>query len=146
MTTYTTPIVQTAIARILVFRKSSKQIAFFWLVVGLVACSSANPSGSGSQKKVRIAVGEIKEITLPNRGDEKSELVGTSDNQEVVEVSRQQLAPAVDTLKHNNTRSTIFQIKGITAGTANVVFTTKPLNQAGNGQTVRTYVVQVSAK
>ncbi|GAB4020453.1 hypothetical protein GCM10028808_61650 [Spirosoma migulaei] len=121
-------------------------MTLFWLAAGLLACSSANPSNSGSQKKLRISVGEIKEISLPGRGDGTSELIGTSDNQEVVEVSRQQLAPAVDTLTRDNARPTIFQIKGITAGTANVVFATKPLNQTGNGLTIRTYVVQVIAK
>ncbi|MVM41347.1 hypothetical protein GO730_32775 [Spirosoma sp. HMF3257] len=95
---------------------------------------------------MRVSVGEIKEISMPSRGDGTSELIGTSDNQEVVEVSRQQLAPAVDTLKRDDTRPTVFQIKGITAGTANVVFATKPLNQTGNGQTIRTYIVQVTAK
>ncbi|MBD2755974.1 hypothetical protein IC230_23960 [Spirosoma sp. BT704] len=95
---------------------------------------------------MRISVGEIKEVSLPNQGDSSFELIGSSDNQEVVEVSRQQLAPAVDTLKRDNTGPTVFQIKGITVGTANVVFSTKPLNQTGSGKPIRTYVVQVSTK
>ncbi|MBN8826367.1 MAG: hypothetical protein J0I82_30350 [Spirosoma sp.] len=93
-----------------------------------------------------IDVGQIKEISIPSRGDGTSELIGTSDNQEVVDVSRQQLAPAVDTLKRTNNGPTVFQIKGVTVGTANVVFSTRPLNQPGAGQPVRTYVVQVKAK
>jgi len=111
-----------------------------------MACSQTSQPDSGSKKQLRISVGEIKDVSLPSRGDGTSELIGTSDNQEVVEVSRQQLAPAVDTLKRDGSGPTIFQIKGVTAGTANVVFSTKPMNQTGNGQAIRTYVVQVIAK
>ncbi|GAB4033094.1 hypothetical protein [Spirosoma gilvum] len=111
--------------------------------IGFWACSHPN---TGSKKKLTIEVGQIKEISMPSRGDGNSELIGMSDNQEIVEVSRQQLAPAVDTLKRPNDGPTVFQIKGVTVGTANVVFSTKPLNQSGAGQPIRTYVVQVKAK
>ncbi len=118
----------------------------FWLIFGLSACSHTSQPGSGDQKRLRISVGEIKDVSLSIRGDGSSELVGTSDNQEVVEVSRQQLAPAVDTLNRNNTVPTIFQIKGITVGTANIIFAKKPLGRTGPGDVVRTYIVQVTAK
>lgn len=110
-----------------------------------VSAYQSNQSGPGSRKKLKVAVGEIKEISMPTRGDGSFELVGTSDNQEVVEVSRQQLAPPVDTLQRNS-GPTVFQIKGVTVGTANVVFSKKPINQDGAGEVVRTYVVQVRAK
>ncbi len=93
-----------------------------------------------------ITVGDIKEISLPGSGDGSMELIGTSDNQEVVDVSRRELAPAVDTLKRTDTGSTVFQIKGITAGKANVVFTKQAMGATGNGQPVRTYIVEVKAK
>jgi hypothetical protein len=121
-------------------------IWLLWLIPGFFACTHTSQPGSGVQKKLRISVGEIKEVSLTARGDGMSELIGTSDNQEVVEVSRQQLAPAVDTLNRNNADPTVFQIKGVTIGTANVVFSTKPMNQTGSGQPIRTYVVQVMAK
>lgn len=117
-----------------------------FLIFGIAACSKSNQMNSGSQRKLKVAVGEIKEVSLSRSGDGSSELIGTSDNQEVVEVSRQQLAPAVDTLQRKSTGPTVFQIKGITVGTANVVFSEKPMNQTGNGQSVRTYVIQVTAK
>jgi hypothetical protein len=121
----------------------------FWLILlltGSLACSQNSQTDTGEKRKLKVTVGEIKEVSLPSRGDGSSELIGTSDNQEVVEVSRQQLAPAVDTLKRDNSGPAVFQIKGITVGTANVVFSAKPLNQTGSGQTVRTYVVQVVTK
>ena len=93
-----------------------------------------------------ISVGDIREISLPGSGNGSMELIGTSDNQEIVDVSRRDLAPAVDTLKRTYTGSTVFQIKGITAGKANVVFTKQAMGATGNGQTVRTYIVVVKAK
>ena len=116
------------------------------LFINLAACSKGNQPSSGSQRKLKVAVGEIKEVSLSRSGDGSSELIGTSDNQEVVEVSRQQLAPAVDTLQRKSNGPTVFQIKGVTVGTTNVVFSEKPMNQTGNGQLIRTYVVQVTAK
>lgn len=124
-----------------------KQLWFALLMIAsLFACSQTGQPDSGSKRRLRVSVGEIKDISLPSGGDGNSELIGTSDNQEVVEVSRQQLAPAVDTLSRTNNGPTVFQIKGVTIGTANVVFSTKPMNQTGSGQTIRTYVVQVTAK
>ncbi|WP_460913425.1 hypothetical protein [Spirosoma areae] len=126
--------------------KLPKQLLLTGLLFGLVACSRQGQMDAGAKKRLRIEVGEIKEVSLPNTGDSSSELIGTSDNQEVVEVSRRQLAPAVDTLSRTNSGPTVFQIKGVTTGTANVVFSTKPMNQAGSGQTIRTYVVRVVAR
>ena len=116
------------------------------LFINLAACSKSNQPSSGSQRKLKVAIGEIKEVSLSRSGDGSSELIGTSDNQEVVEVSRQQLTPAVDTLQRKSNGPTVFQIKGVTVGTTNVVFSEKPMNQTGNGQLIRTYVVQVTAK
>lgn len=125
--------------------KTVRTFVLFWLVLAGASCSKGTMPNDGPQKKLRVSVGEIKEISLASRGDGAAELIGTSDNQEVVEVSRPQLAPAVDTLNRKNS-PTVFQIKGVTVGTANVIFTTKPLNQTGSGQTIRTYIVQVTAK
>ncbi|GAB3940791.1 hypothetical protein GCM10028805_03140 [Spirosoma harenae] len=108
----------------------------------ILSCNRAN---SAAKKRLKIEVGEIKEISLPGQSDGTAELIGTSDNQEIVEVSRRQLAPAVDTVKRADQGPSVFQIKGVTVGTANVVFTTKPLGSAGAGETIRTYVVQVVA-
>ncbi|WP_223834275.1 hypothetical protein [Spirosoma profusum] len=116
------------------------------LFIGLAACSQTSQPINGPTQRLRVMVGEIKEVSLPAQGDGRTELIGTSDNQEVVEVSRQQLAPAVDTLSRSKSGPTVFQIKGVTSGTANVVFSARPLNQSGNGQPVRTYVVRVVAK
>ncbi len=114
------------------------------LIIGVNACSSNR--SLGKQQRIRLSVGEIKEISMPSRGDNNVQLIGTSDNQEVVEVSRRELAPAVDTLRRDNSGSTIFQLKGVTVGTANVIFSEKKTSDQGNGQAVKTYVVQVISK
>lgn len=126
--------------------KAGKHLIFLGFLFTALSCSHTGVSDTGTKKRLRVSVGEIKEISMSGRGDSGAELIGTSDNQEVVEVSRQQLAPAVDTLRRTNPGSAVFQIKGVTVGTANVVFSTKPMNQSGSGQAIRTYVVQVVAK
>ncbi|GAB3965576.1 hypothetical protein GCM10028806_05020 [Spirosoma terrae] len=128
-------------------RITNQLLAFLFLTVcffGINGCSADKPSGS--KKRIRLQVGEIKEISIPGRSGEDLQLVGTSDNQEVVDVSRPDLAPAVDTLKRTNGGPSVFQIKGITVGTANVVFSEKKATETGNGQIKRTYVVQVVSK
>ncbi|ADB36547.1 hypothetical protein Slin_0483 [Spirosoma linguale DSM 74] len=127
-------------------KMAGKQLALLALLFTAFSCSHSGQSDVGAKKRLKVSVGEIKEVSLPNRGEAGSELIGTSDNQEVVEVSRRQLAPAVDTLNRINTGPTVFQIKGVTVGTANVTFSTRAMTASGNGQPVRTYVVQVTAK
>ncbi|WP_020602203.1 hypothetical protein [Spirosoma spitsbergense] len=127
-------------------RFATLPIGLICLTIYLPGCSAGNSSSSGTTKKMSISVGDIREISLPGSGDGSMELIGTSDNQEIVDVSRRELAPAVDTLKRMDTGSTVFQIKGITAGKANVVFRKQAMGATGNGQPVRTYIVQVKAK
>ena len=127
-------------------RFATLPLGLICLISYLSGCSTGNLATSGTTKKMSIAVGDIREISLPGGGDGSMELIGTSDNQEIVDVSRRELAPAVDTLKRTDTGPTVFQIKGITAGKANVVFSKKALGATGNVQPVRTYVVQVNAK
>ena len=141
----TTTAISHASGQPLTIKKKALSLALFALTIALVSCSQQGLSGAGSQKKLTIAVGDIKEVSLPGGGDGSMELIGTSDNQEVVDVSRRELAPAVDTLKRTDTGPTTFQIKGITAGKANVVFTKQAIGAMGAGQPVRTYVVEVKA-
>ncbi|WP_338870506.1 hypothetical protein WBJ53_22950 [Spirosoma sp. SC4-14] len=114
------------------------------LLVALSACSSDKPSGA--PKRVKLSVGEIQEISLSDRGSNSMQLIGTSDNEEIVAVSRPDLAPAVDTLNRAQPAKAVFQLKGITAGTANVTFTEKAPNDPGPGQIRKIVSVRVSAK
>lgn len=127
-------------------KRTTVPLALIAFTICLSGCGVNNPSGSGTTKKMTIAVGDIKEVSLSGSGDGATELIGTSDNQEIVDVSRRELAPAVDTLKRTDTGPTVFQIKGITAGKANVIFTKQAIGATGSGQPVRTYIVEVKAK
>lgn len=110
-------------------------------MVGLTACSQgAQPGG---QRRMRVDVGQIKEISLPAPGDSTVQLIGTSDNSEVVDVSPKQLAAQTSVAKSDNA---VFLIKGVTVGTAKVVFSEKQTGGSGTDRVVRTYVVQVSTK
>ncbi|MFD2570844.1 hypothetical protein ACFSUS_09390 [Spirosoma soli] len=129
----------------LVHLKYVRQVCI-WLIVPITIGACSTDKSLGRKQRIRLTVGEIKEISMSGRGDNAVELIGTSDNQEVVEVSRQQLAPAVDTLKRTNPAPTTFQLKGITIGTANVIFSEKQANDQGNGQARKTYIVQVVSK
>lgn len=92
---------------------------------------------------MRVAVGQIKEIMMPAPGDSTVQVVGTSDNSEVVDVSPKQLAAETSVPKSANT---IFLIKGVTVGTAKVVFSEKQTGSSGTERVLRTYVVQVATK
>ncbi|WP_128546833.1 hypothetical protein [Larkinella soli] len=106
----------------------------------LTACSS------GRQQRIRVEVGEVREVKLSGRGDASLQLIGTSENNEVVEVSKRLVSPAVDTLQPRNAGPSVFEIKGVTNGTARVVFSEKPAGEAGPGKVRKRYLVQVVSK
>lgn len=145
MATSSTPAIQLTLHPFSGLRKALGFLIILWAASCLTSCNQGGQT-AGSKKRLRLAVGEIREVTLPGSGDGSMELVGTSDNQEIVEVSRRELAPPVDTLKRTDSGSTIFQLKGITAGKANVVFSKKSLGATGSGQALRTYLVEVTAQ
>ncbi len=132
------------------FARRLASLCIILCMVGASACSQSRSlteaNSPGPAKKLRVKVGEIKEIKLSGRGDNQAQLIGNSDNTEVVDVSRQQLTPAIDTLKKTNPEPVIFQIKGVTTGTAKVMFYEKMAGETGNGQLRKTYQVQVVNK
>ncbi len=110
------------------------------LVVGLAACGRTQPPGAGPQQRMRLTVGEIREISLPSPADTTVTLAGSSDNSEVVDVSPKQTAGAVQPTAPG---TRIFLIKGVTIGTARVVFSEKRTGTAADGPARKTYLVQV---
>lgn len=110
----------------------------------LSACS-ANRSDSTTGQRMRLSVGDIKEVTISARPDSTNQLTATSDNQEVVDVSRK---PTDATAPNGPRLSTggpvVFLIKGVTAGTAKVVFSEKSIGAEGTGRVKKTYLVTVA--
>lgn len=116
-------------------------------VLALLAACSANRTGAAKGPPLRLNVGEIREIKLATRSDTTWQLTATSDNQEVVDVSRK---PSV-IISENETPVTakgqaVFLIKGVTIGTAKVVFSEKQIGTDGDGQAKKTYQVTVVSK
>jgi hypothetical protein len=120
------------------------------LLMGLLAVMSAcNATRSDSAKgqRMRLTVGDIKEVSINARPDSTNQLTATSDNQEVVDVSRKQTdATAPNGPQLSTAGPTVFLIKGVTVGTAKVVFSEKPTGAEGTGRVRKAYVVTVVTK
>lgn len=113
----------------------------------LLSACSANRSDSVKGQRMRLTVGDISEVTISARADTTWQLTATSDNQEVVDVSRK----STDTVAPNSPQLTmdrpvVYLIKGVTAGTARVVFSEKPVGEDGSGRVRKAYVVTVMNK
>ncbi len=109
------------------------------------ACTASRESTKG--QKLRLSVGEIKEVNLATRADTTWQITATSDNQEVVDITRK--PPIATTGNGTNTLPTglaVFLIKGVTIGTAQVVFSEKQMGADGTGRVKKTYRVTVVSK
>ncbi len=110
---------------------------------GLLACA---PGASTRPKKLRLSVGELKEITLPTPADSSVQVLATSENPEVVDVSRLEALNDSTTLTKGRPVRMNFLLKGVTAGTARVVFSEKPAGPQAPDRIRRTYLVEVVNK
>lgn len=121
------------------------------LLTALIACTqNAQLSNDLSknetlakQKKLRINVGEIKEIRMRSSADTSLQMIATSENPEVVDVSRKQAPQESVALKPGRSVPMIYLLKGVTAGTAKVIFSEKQTGLNAKEQIRRTYLVQV---
>ena len=112
----------------------------------LSACNT-NRTDSAKGQRMRLTVGDIKEVSVSARADTTYQLSATSDNQEVVDVSRKPTdAIAPNGPQLSTAGDVVFLIKGVTAGTAQVVFSEKKAGEEGSGRTKKTYVVTVGNK
>jgi hypothetical protein len=112
----------------------------------LTACT-ANRTEPNKGQKLQLTVGDIKELTMDTRTDTTWQLVATSDNQEVVDVSRKPTAGTTGTgTDPIATGPAVFLIKGVTVGTARVVFAEKQMGTDGTGRVKKAYNVTVTTK
>lgn len=113
----------------------------------LLSACTATRSESAKGQPMKLTVGDIREVTVAARPDTTYRLTATSDNQEVVDVSRKPAdVTAPGGTPATTTGPTVFLIKGVTAGTARVVFSEKKIGTDGAGQTKKAYVVTVANK
>ncbi|GAA4465660.1 hypothetical protein GCM10023189_46610 [Nibrella saemangeumensis] len=115
------------------------------LGIGWTGCSQHLQSNNASNRgeRLEVKIGEIKEVALPGIIVNPVELIGTSENKEIVEVSRRRLTAPVDTLKPSDSGPSVFEIKGITTGTARVTFSEKRTDGKGREKIRKAYVVKV---
>lgn len=107
------------------------------LSLGLAGCAGSHP------QKLRLHVGEIQEVTLRAPADTSRRLLATSENPEVVDVSRKQsVAEGVAPASAPSGGQT-YLVKGVTAGTVRVIFSEKSPGQPGPGRVRRAYRVEV---
>jgi len=114
---------------------------------GLLSCSpNGQPGTSTRQTKLRLFVGEIKEITWPTPADSSIQVLATSENPEVVDVSRRETVNDSTGQAAERPARMGFLLKGVTAGTARVVFSEKPTGLDAQERLRRTYLVEVVNK
>ncbi|QHT71088.1 hypothetical protein GXP67_32765 [Rhodocytophaga rosea] len=129
-------------------RYSYSVARFFLLIILLVQASACNRQGTSAAentqkpKNIRLVVGKIKEVQMPVPADTTIQLVASSENNEIVDVSKQTVE---QTLSQNQTKET-FLIKAITPGTVKVTFSRKKVNEEGAGDITQTYLVRVVNK
>lgn len=107
---------------------------------GLAACTATRP------QKLRLHVGEIKEVTLRVPADTSRRLLATSENPEVVDVSQRQAVAEGVTPPPAPASEQTFLLKGVTAGTVRVVFSEKPNGMQTPERVRRAYRVEVVNK
>ncbi len=115
------------------------------LVALLAACGGAGGGTSaGGAKRLRLEVGKIKEVDFRLSPDTSLHLYSSSDNKEIVDVSRAESSP--DDLAARPAKGAdraVFYIKGVSPGRASIVFSEKKNGQEGPGRTLSTYAVEV---
>jgi hypothetical protein len=118
------------------------------LLALLAACGGPGSSTSaGGTKRLRLEVGKIKEVDFRLGPDTTLQLYSSSDNKEIVDVSRAESAPEdVAARPTKGTDRAVFYIKGVSPGRASVVFSEKKNDQDGPGRTLSTYTVEVVSK
>ncbi len=112
----------------------------------LMSACNANRVASSKGQPLRLNVGDIQELTMTTRTDTTWQLTATSDNQEVVDVSRKSGVGGGNGMNPTATGEAVFLLKGVTIGTANVVFSEKQKGTDGSGRVKKTYRVTVVSK
>ncbi|HEX8531559.1 MAG TPA: hypothetical protein VF646_16115 [Cytophagales bacterium] len=118
------------------------------LVTLLAGCGgSGGGAPAGATQRLRLEVGKIKEVDFRLGPDTSLHLYSSSDNKEIVDVSRAESSPddgAARPAKGDD--RALFYIKGVSPGRASVVFSEKKTGQEGPGRTLSTYAVEVVSK
>ncbi|MBD0256876.1 MAG: hypothetical protein ICV83_14250 [Cytophagales bacterium] len=130
--------------------RTSTPLPLAILLVSLLAACGGSAGGgtsAGGAKRLRLEVGKIKEVDFRLGPDTTLHLYSSSDNKEIVDVSRAESSPDdVAVRPAKGTDRAVFYIKGVSPGRASVVFSEKKSDQEGPGRTLSTYMVEVVSK
>ncbi len=118
----------------------SHAVGLAWALSGLLACT---PNAQPGTCRLRLYVGEIKEVALRSPADTSAQLLAVSENKEVVDISRQEAVHQQPTALPTRL---VFLLKGVTAGKARVVFSEKPAGSLVPERTRKFYLVEVVNK
>jgi hypothetical protein len=115
-------------------------------ILAVAACNRQGASNSlttaQKPKNIRLVVGKIKEVYMPMPADTTIQLLASSENNEIVDVSKQSSEQPQTERQLKET----FLIKGVTPGTVKVIFSRKKVNEEGAGDIIQTYLVRVVTK
>jgi hypothetical protein len=122
-----------------------------FLVTGLYACGGLSDKGgytfSEKHKRIKLGIGEIKEVTLTSQRDSSWTMIGSSENKEIVDVtSKEDPSEETTTTTIPDKGSLVFLVKGVTNGRVRINFAEKRKGETGPGRTLKTYMVDVVSK
>jgi hypothetical protein len=116
------------------------------IILAIAACNRQAGSNSATTaqkpKQIRLVVGKIKEVRMPIPADTTMQLFASSENNEIVDVSKQ----SSEVTQTERPSKETFLIKGITPGTVKVILSRKKINEEGAGDIIQTYQVRVVNK
>jgi hypothetical protein len=120
----------------------------FASILYLSACGGLSNKGgytfSENSKRLNLEVGDIKEITVKSSRDSTWQIIGASDNKEIVDVtSKQDPSEETTTNKIPDNGSLTFLVKGVTNGRIRIIFSEKRIGETGSGRILKTYLVDV---
>jgi hypothetical protein len=126
-------------------------LLLFLFISGICACG--NPAQkdaytfSEKARRIKLNVGDIKEITMTSQKDSSWTMVGSSENKEIVDVtSKEDPSEETTTATIPDNGSLVFLVKGVTNGSVRVTFAEKRKGETGPGRTLKTYLVDVVSK
>lgn len=118
------------------------------LFTGLYACGGMSNTGnytfSENSKRIKLNIGDIKEINVTGLRDSTWQVIGSSENKEIVDVtSKQDPSEETTTTTVPDNGKMVFLVKGVTTGSVSITFAEKQKEQEGPGRVLKTYQVQV---
>jgi hypothetical protein len=117
-------------------------------IAGMYACGGMSGKGgytfSEQSRKIKLNVGEIKEIRLTSQRDSTWQVVSSSENKEIVDITNKADPTEVTgTSTVPDQGNMVFLVKGVTPGSVRISFAEKQKAEEGPGRILKAYQVEV---